>query len=486
MTEFISFSGDQSLDMKTLQSHINFLEWITPWDWAVFLGILVITFASIRMGDWWFKRQRSGKEAQFHAVDYLLMGRQLTLPLFIGTLVASWYGGIFGVTEIAYSSGVYNFVTQGVFWYFTYIFFAVFLVHRIRKFRSMTLPELVGTMYGPRASKIAAVFNFFNMLPIAYVMSIGILLQMITGWSYPISTAAGTTVALLYCAFGGFKSDVYSDFVQFFVMCGSVALVAFVSWDLFGGISFLEAELPASYFDWKGGHSWGETLAWGFIAAATLIDPTFYQRVWAAKSEKIARTGILLSTLIWIGFDLCTTAGGMYARALIPQTDAKTSYLTYAIQVLPPGARGFFLAGVLATILSTVDSFVFIASTTITYDLVPKRWTTHRYTHVLGVFLVGALSVLLAFGFEGSIKATWKTMGSFYSACLLAPIGMGYFFPGKIKENHFIFTVLLGAAATAFWKWVPRAGFLADVDELYIGFLVTGLSLILGIILRKK
>ena len=29
--------------------------------------------------------------------DYLLAGRALTLPAFVGTLVASWYGGILGV-----------------------------------------------------------------------------------------------------------------------------------------------------------------------------------------------------------------------------------------------------------------------------------------------------------------------------------------------------------------------------------------------------
>ena len=45
------------------------------------------------------------------------MGRKLTLPLFIATLVATWYGGIFGVAQIAFENGIYNFVTQGFFWY---------------------------------------------------------------------------------------------------------------------------------------------------------------------------------------------------------------------------------------------------------------------------------------------------------------------------------------------------------------------------------
>ena len=45
------------------------------------------------------------------------MGRQLTLPLFVVTMVATWYGGIFAVNEITFNYGIFNFVTQGVFWY---------------------------------------------------------------------------------------------------------------------------------------------------------------------------------------------------------------------------------------------------------------------------------------------------------------------------------------------------------------------------------
>ena len=65
------------------------------------------------------------------------MGRSLTLPLFVGTLVATWYGGIFGVTEIAYKQGIFNFITQGFFWYIAYILFAFFLVERIQTYQAV-------------------------------------------------------------------------------------------------------------------------------------------------------------------------------------------------------------------------------------------------------------------------------------------------------------------------------------------------------------
>ncbi|MFH1130423.1 MAG: sodium:solute symporter family protein, partial [Pseudomonadota bacterium] len=58
--------------------------------------------------------------------EFLLAGRNLTLPLYIGSLVATWYGGILGVGEIAYRDGLVTWLTQGGFWYVSYLIFAFF------------------------------------------------------------------------------------------------------------------------------------------------------------------------------------------------------------------------------------------------------------------------------------------------------------------------------------------------------------------------
>src|SRR5688572_23588800 len=124
------------------------LTWL---DLVTFVAVLLLTVGVVAYG-----HRRRAANAQTNTknsfLDYLLMGRQLTLPLFVATLVATWYGGIFGVTRIAFESGIYNFVTQGLFWYGTYLVFAFFLVGRVRAFKAVTLPELVGKMYGPKSA----------------------------------------------------------------------------------------------------------------------------------------------------------------------------------------------------------------------------------------------------------------------------------------------------------------------------------------------
>ncbi|MDD9897661.1 MAG: sodium:solute symporter family protein, partial [Candidatus Melainabacteria bacterium] len=58
--------------------------------------------------------------------NYFLAGRKLTLPMFIATLVTTWYGNFLSMGELAYSQGLVMWLTQGFFWYLVYFFVAFF------------------------------------------------------------------------------------------------------------------------------------------------------------------------------------------------------------------------------------------------------------------------------------------------------------------------------------------------------------------------
>lgn len=459
---------------------------ITPLDWLVFTVIQLVTIGAVLYGHFRKRRQRLANatpEAGF--LDLMLMGRQLTLPMFVATLVATWYGGIFGVTEIAFNFGIYNFVTQGVFWYVAYLIFAFVLVDKIRRYEAVTLPELVGRMFGPRAGRLSAIFNFFNILPVAYTISIGLFFQMIFGGGLLANMLLGMIPVVLYTLWGGFRAVVFSDIVQFAVMCSAVAIVFVMSLITVGDLPFLQANLPPTHFSITGGNSWSTTFVWGFVALATLVDPSFYQRCFAAQSPRVARRGIVIATVIWFLFDICTTAGGMYARAVMPTAPAGQAYMLYALQLLPPGLRGFLLAGVAATILSTLDAFLFIAGNTVSYDLMPRRWRSRIAVQRAGIVVAGAISILMALVFDGSIRETWKTLGSYAASCLLLPVLIGYALPGRIRDNQFVAASLCGVIASTAWRLAPRTGFWAEVDALYIGALATGAGLALYALLMR-
>jgi SSS family solute:Na+ symporter len=463
--------------MTKFSPDANLLDLITPFDWGIFAGVLLLTAISVIWGNGLKKRNSSKNQEDYDYLDLLLMGRQLTLPLFIATLVATWYGGIFGVTSIAFEQGIFNFVTQGAFWYVAYIIFAFFIIDKVKAYEAVTLPNLIGKMFGPKSEKLSAVFNFFNVLPIAYAISLGTFSQMIFGGSLWVNTTLGIFFVVMYSMWGGFRAVVFSDLVQFFVMCLAVFLILLLSITTFGGLDFLTANLPESYFSLTGTVGIGTTFVWGFIALSTLVDPNFYQRCFAATNSKTAKKGILISTFIWFCFDICTTFGAMYAKAVIPEASSGHAYLIYAAQLLPSGVRGFMLAGILATILSTIDSYLFLAGTTLAYDLAPKRFKNSTLFHHLGIVLVGVISIVMAEVFSGDIKTVWKTLGSLSAACLLFPVLFGYIFPKKISDNQFVAVCLMGVITTSYWRNANHEGFLQNVDELYIGVATTAFAL---------
>ena len=74
--------------------------------------------------------------------DYLVAGRRVTLPAFVATLVATWYGGILGVGEYTWRYGVANWLVFGVPYYLGAALFAVFLAKRARTSELLSLPEI--------------------------------------------------------------------------------------------------------------------------------------------------------------------------------------------------------------------------------------------------------------------------------------------------------------------------------------------------------
>ena len=294
-------------------------------------------------------------------VDYVVAGRRLTLPAFTASLVTTWYGGILGVGEYTWSHGVSNWLVFGVPYYLYAGIFALFLAGRARRSRVLTVPELLERRFGRGPALIGAVMLFVMTAPGAYVLMLGVLVGFATGWPLWVGVVLGTALSVGYVFRGGLRAVVATDLVQFVLMFVGFLILVPVCVGRFGGWSFLQANLPPSHLTWDGGLGLQAVAVWYFIAMATLVEPAFYQRCYAAKSEGTARWGIALAIVLWIVFDFLTTTAGLYARAALPDlADPVRAFPALAGEVLPPLWQGLFIVGLLATIMSTVDSYAFI------------------------------------------------------------------------------------------------------------------------------
>src|SRR3972149_1678819 len=235
---------------------------------------------------------------------------------------------------------------------------------------------------------------------------LGILVQLVFGLNLTLSIVITTFLTTVYLFRGGFRSDVWVNAFEFVLMFVGFATIVVFARNQFGGPEFITRNVPPLHLSWHGGNTWQYIGVWFFIALWTLVDPAFHQRCYAAKDGRTAQRGILVSIVFWFVFDFMTSVAGLYARAALPdRADPSFSYPMLAELVLPPVAKGLFYIGMLATIMSTLSSLMFISASTIGKDLAGRLLRSsdepehqnkvNRWTRI-GLGVSALFSVLLA------------------------------------------------------------------------------------------
>jgi SSS family solute:Na+ symporter len=427
----------------------------------------------------------ASSDASEEAADFLLAGRSLTLPVFVMTLVSTWYGGILGVGEFSYLYGISNWVVQGVPYYVFAFLFAFLLAKRIRASNLVTIPDKLHQAYDRKTGVLGAILTFILMTPAPYILMLGVLLQLVTGWSPFSCILIGTVATTAYLFAGGFRSDVYTDVFEFVLMFVGFGVILPFAYAKFGGFSFIQQNVPPLHLTWNGGNPVQFIIVWFFIALWTLVDPSFHQRCYAARSGEVARKGILISILFWFLFDAMTATAGLYARAALPGLQQPVmSFPLLAEVTLPPVAKGLFYTGMLATIMSTLNTLAFVSATTLGRDVVLRlrvqstRRDVVRYTR-FGLVLTSVLSIVLALIIPSVIKL-WYIIGTAIIPGLLVPLVTSYFERWKVSARYAFAAMLCGSLTSVVWLligWtqesVNAASYPWGVEPMYPGLLVS-------------
>jgi len=348
---------------------------------------------------------------------FLLSNRKVGIFLFVLTNVATWYGGILGVGEFTFNYGLLSWVTQGLPYYIFAIIFAFLFAGKIRKASLFTIPDKLEEIYGRKVGLLSSLLVFILVSPAPYLLMLASLLNLFFGINILLSLFVGVFVSVVYLFRGGYRANIITDAFQFFIMfIGFIVIIYFAYTDL-GGFDFLENNLPPSHLSFSGGASPTFIIVWFLIALWTFADPGFHQRCYSAKSENVAKYGIIISVVLWIFFDFLTTTTGLYSRALIPDMkNAVLSFPIFAEHILGSGFKGLFYIALFATILSTLNSFMFLSASTFSRDFIYKLKkevddiNLIQYTRI-GLIVSSVISIVLAFQFS-SVVQIWYVIGS--------------------------------------------------------------------------
>jgi len=398
--------------------------------------------------------------------DYFMAGRRMTVSLLICTLVSTYYGldVLFGGSEVAYQEGV-------VAWfaytrpYYAVILVAAFLVApRLRRYPFRSLPDAMGHFYGNGARSVAAVASFLYALPFMALMGIGVLLDVVFDIPFATGVMVGALISLAYTLLGGLPAAANTDTLQFVLMCVALGIAAALTMGDVGGFDGLQATLPVEFFTPTGTYPPAVLIVFAATALSVLVEPAFYQRIFAARSTRSILIALVIGIALWAAFDWIVTVQGMAAASLGIQTEPRYALLVVTLNALPVGLKGVFVVGVLATAMSTIDSYLLIAGGNIAYDLyrpivdptIGDRELL-RLTRWMAAFAAG-MGVLLALYFQ-TIVSAWIFISSLLTAAALVPLMAALFSPRPPKAAAGLASSLAGlVTAIGFYTVVTLFG----------------------------
>ena len=414
--------------------------------------------------------------------EYLVAGRSMTTPILVCTLASTYYGldVLFGTSEIGFNDGVVAFFGYSELSLGFYVFAAYGLSRKLKEARFTSLPEILARSYGESAGYLGAISSILYSIPALSLFALGRISEVMFGIDAQYGALFLGSIALLYTLWGGLWAVAITDTVQFVFMCITLAVAVPLLMSDIGGFETVAAHVPATHFDILGGIPFWLMIAYAATGISILVDPAFYQRIFAAQSFRQVRNAMLIALVVWGAYDWLVTAAGMIARAgvemgsLPANLHSNDALLTAVVMALPVGLAGLFLAGVLATAMSTIDSYCLVAGSNISYDvyrplLKPNASDKElvRATKI-GIAISWVLGFMLAFLFD-RLMSLWVFNASLMTSTVLVPIFMSLFWKGRKTPAAGILSFLFGLVSViVFYFGLSQVGTYDETWGTYI------------------
>lgn len=460
-------------------------------DWLIIIGYF---FFIIWRGFSYVKKHESAEE-------FFLAGRSLTWPLIGLSLFASNMSSssLVGLAGSGYETGFAVFSYEWMAAVVLIIFSIFFLPFYLRS-KVYTMPEFLEKRYDARSryyfSGLTVLANIgIDTAATLYAGSlvIQLIFPSVELWQ---SILALAVLSGLYTIAGGLTAVVYTDAIQaVLLILGSiiVTVLAFIkvgSWEAVKAITPSEhfsviQPIDDSFLPWPGLFTGVFLLGFYFWATNQFI----VQRALGAKDTKHGQWGAIFAGFLKIAIPLfIMIIPGALARVLYPDLEkANLVYPMLLFDLLPAGILGVVLAGLVAAMMSSIDSALNSASTLVTMDFYRKfrpkttpeglMWVGRAVTFV---FMI--LAVIWAPQID-KFPTLWEYLQSALSY-IVPPIVslffMGLFWPRANGHGAFA-GILIGVATALFFLIFGNAGWMPEIHFLYIAailFLVSCLAVV--------
>lgn len=434
--------------------------------------------------------------------DFILGGKRFNKFALVGTIMATMVGS--GMTMGAVGNVYANGIAGTMVW--IYGGFALglvalgFLCKKIRATGARSLAETVSTAFGREARLASALVVVAYAVSLVAINIAGLRTIIIyifgNSLSIPVATALAACISIAYTAMGGFFAVVWTDVAQLGIMVIGVFLIGpIIGVNMAGGVDVITSAYTA------GGMSFTDPLAGGISAGMVGIalsyflavpgDPTMPQRVLSAKDDGTAKFSFIVSGGFAIYFAVAILFIGGSIFVLMPGLENSDAALPlFVLQYYPPVLKGITIAGIVAAIMSSFDSFLILATTHIMYDIgsvINPNVSEDKIKKALPIMTIvlGALGVIVALFIQsllGYLSMVFSIIGSALVPALIAAL----YFKDKASKTGVVGSIILGTVVPAY-LFLTKGYDVFLGDPLFIGlFASVGFLIVGSLIFRDK
>jgi SSS family solute:Na+ symporter len=335
---------------------------------AVDYTVIVVYLAGMLAMGWWGMRRAKSKS------EFLVAGRRLGPMMYSGTMAAIVLGGASTIGGVGLG---YQYGLSGAWMVFTIglglLALSVFFSARIARLKVYTVSEMLDLRYGGRSGLISGVvmWAYTLMLAVTSTIAYATIFDVLFDMNRTIAIILGGSIVVAYSTLGGMWSITLTDMVQFVVKTiGVLLLLLPIAVIKAGGFSEMKAKLPTEYFDPLG--IGGETI-FTYVLIYTfgmLIGQDIWQRVFTARSDKVARVGGTVAGTYCLVYAVAGAVIGTAAKVMYPKLpSADAAFATIVKDELPIGVRGLVLAAALAAVMSTSSGALIACATVANNDI---------------------------------------------------------------------------------------------------------------------
>lgn len=419
-------------------------------DYAIVLLFLIVT---LLLGYFSGRNLKTFKE-------YSIAYKGYSTPVLIATIFATVIGGgsTMGVVEKVYKGGfVFALVFCGMA--LNRILVAKLIVPRLRQYaqESISLGDIMHDLYGNMGQLILGISAVLVSLVSVgtQVFTVGHLFHYFLGLSPLFGIVVGCGIFLFYSAFGGMRSVVATDVLQFFFIVVLIPIVCTLGLEKTGGITPLVNQFSAHFFMSPDMTGFG-VLALFLSLLVGSADPSFLQRLLVAKDQHQAAQSTTMTGYLSFFFYILMGFLGLMALSLYPSSDPSSVLVHFITDTIPVGLRGIVICGLLAAVMSTADSDLNMVGICSTHDVLAKiRGITLSEKEKLvfaryATFVLGTFTIYIASQFKSILEIVVYAF-SFWGPAALVPLMSGII-GYRVQKNWMMFGVLNGCLTTFLWN----------------------------------